>query len=88
MHIWLLPFLTGGVFMGMRSLERSVARSRMQIVGVERINKRRIWDKNGGKKREGRYRSFFSMYWRKFLDPSSREYKAVMSRLARKKKRV
>lgn len=72
--------------MSLRSLERSIARERMKRAGVERINKKRIWDNNAGKKHEGGWRSYFAMNWRKYLDPTSSEYKMAMGGKTRKKK--
>lgn len=74
--------------MGMRSLARSVARSRMERAGVSRINKRRIWDDKGGKRHKGSYRSYFAMNWKKYLDPTTQEYKWAAGGQTRKKKRL
>lgn len=73
--------------MSLRSLERTIARERMKRAGVERINKKRVWDANAGKKHEGGWRSYFAMNWRKYLDSSTDEYKLAMSGRTRKKKR-
>jgi len=72
--------------MSLRSLERSIARERMKRAGVERINKKRIWDNNAGKKHEGGWRSYFAMNWRKYLDPTTDEYKMAVGGKTRKKK--
>lgn len=72
--------------MSMRSFARSVAHERMKRAGVERINKRRIWDGKVGAKHEGSYRSYFAMNWRKYLDPTTPEYKMAVGGRTRKKK--
>ena len=72
--------------MSLRSLKRSIARERMKRAGVERINKKRIWDNDAGKKHEGGWRSYFAMNWRKYLDPTTDEYKMAVGGKTRKKK--
>ena len=77
--------------MSLRSLKRSIARNRMKQAGVERINKKRIWKDNTRKTRNGwvgGYVSYFAANWRKYLDPTTAEYKMAMGGRTRKKKRV
>ena len=68
--------------MGMRQLARSVARYRMQTAGAEQINKRKFTDKNDKKSKR---RSYFSLSWRKYLDPKSREFAWFMKGAAGKR---
>ena len=61
--------------MSIRSLARSIARARMQHAGVEQMNKKRFTDNSASGKRIKGLRSYFAMNWRKYLDPTTQEYK-------------
>lgn len=49
----------------MRKYKRAIARYRMKMDGVERMNRKAVFI--AGKLRTGR--SFFAMNWRKYLQP-------------------
>ena len=68
--------------MGMRQLARSVARYRMKTAGAEQINKKKFIDKDPNSKKK---RSYFSLSWRKYLDPTSREFAWFMHGAAQKR---
>lgn len=68
--------------MGMRQLARSVARYRMKTAGAEQINKKKFIDKDPNSKKK---RSYFSLSWRKYLDPKSREFAWFMKGAAQKR---
>lgn len=74
----------------LRSIQRNIARNRMKVAGIDRINRRRIWDANAKPKKKdddpGAFRSYFAMNWRKYLDPSSPQYKWYKQCLARKRR--
>lgn len=76
--------------MSLRALKRNIARERMKKAGVERINKRWIWKDNVHRMRDGSWTggfvSYFAANWRKYLDPTTAEYKLAMSGQTRKKK--
>lgn len=75
--------------MSLRALKRNIARERMKKAGVERLNKRRIWKDNFRKTKngwEGGWVSYFAANWRKYLDPTTAEYKMAMGGQTRKKK--
>ena len=64
--------------MNMRTLRRQVARERMKKAGVEQFNDKRVWKDHHHKTRDGwmgGYVSYFAANWRKYLDPSTQEYK-------------
>ncbi len=66
--------------MSMRSLCRAVARYRMKVCGYERLNKK-MFQKKEDKK--ALYHSCFAVNWRKFLDPSSKQYQSFQRVLKR-----
>lgn len=76
----------------LRSIQRNIARNRMKISGIDRVNRRRVWDANAKPKKKGEepgaYRSYFAMNWRKYLDPTTPQYKWYEQALSRKKKPV
>lgn len=56
----------------MRKYKREIARSQMMAQGVKHINKKVIPVRNGAGKDTGARVSFFSIYWRDYIDPRSR----------------
>lgn len=76
--------------MSMRALKRNIARNRMKAAGIDRINRRRVWDGNAAPKKKGdppgAFRSYFAMNWRKYLDPETPQYKYAMSQISRKRR--
>ena len=75
--------------MSLRALKRNIARNRMQAAGIDRINRRRVWDAKAAPKKKGEvsgaFRSYFAMNWRKYLDPTTPQYKYAMSQMNRKR---
>ena len=64
--------------MNMRTLLRSVARERMKRAGVGRMNEKRVWKDKHHLTRNGwigGHISYFASAWRKYLDPTTQEYK-------------
>ncbi len=77
--------------MSLRTLKRNIARNRMKQAGVERINKKRIWKNDFRKTRNGwtgGNASYFAINWRKWLDPTTAEYKMWKNGKTGKKKRL
>lgn len=74
----------------LRSIQRNIARNRMKVAGIDRINRRRIWDEKAAPKKKGddpgKFRSYFAMNWRKYLDPTTPQYKWYQVALTRRKK--
>ena len=56
----------------MRKYLRAIARSQMEAQGVKHINKKVIPVRNGEGKDTGARVSFFSLYWRDYVNPRSR----------------
>jgi len=56
----------------MRKYLRAIARSQMEAQGVKHINKKKIPVRNGQGKDTGARVSFFSLYWRDYVNPRSR----------------
>ncbi len=74
--------------MSLRTQKRNIARYRMQLCGYERMNKKRYLDgprdKNGNIiQGKAEIRSAFGIHWRKYLDPSSKQYKSYQRVLRR-----
>ena len=67
----------------MRKYKREIARSQMTAQGVKHINKKVIPVRNGAGKDTGARVSFFSIYWRDYIDPKSK----IARKLERKQKR-
>lgn len=61
----------------MRELERSVARTLMNIHGIKQINKKKFQEEDRGKK------SYFALHWRDYLNPKSDQRKDLRRRLER-----
>lgn len=76
----------------LRSIQRNIARNRMKVAGIDRINRRRIWDEKAAPKKKGddpgAFRSYFAMNWRKYLDPSTPQYKWYKTCISRPKRTV
>lgn len=62
----------------MRELKRSVARNLMKMHGVEQINKRKFLIPGSKAKR-----SYFSLYWRDYLNPESKQRKDLHKKIKR-----
>lgn len=75
----------------MRELKRSIARHLMEMHGIDQINKKKHWKPtNTGKNKsqyqhqnDGKMVSFFSLHWKEYLDPESRQRKALEAGLKR-----
>jgi hypothetical protein len=62
----------------MRELKRSVARNLMKMHGIEQINKKKFLIPGSKAKR-----SYFSMYWRDYLNPESEQRKDLRKKAER-----
>lgn len=62
----------------MRELKRSIARNLMKMHGIEQINKKKFLVPNSKAKR-----SYFSMYWRDYLNPESEQRKDLRKKIRR-----
>lgn len=77
-----------------REIKRRIARARMEAAGITQINKKRVWDDNYRKEKSGPnkgawiggWTSYFAKNWKKFLDPTTTEYKLAMSGRTRKRR--
>jgi hypothetical protein len=62
----------------MRELKRSIARNLMKMHGVEQINKKKFLVPGSGVKR-----SYFSLHWRDYLNPKSKQRKDLRKKIER-----
>lgn len=68
--------------MGLRSMERQMARHMMELAGVRRINeKKSSLDMKTGKVVKA---SYFAKHWKAYMDPESDERKALHAKLMHK----
>lgn len=68
----------------MRELKRSIARHMMELHGMEQINKKKFSRPfKPGELDKGKRTSFFALHWKAYLNPESKERKALHAALRR-----